>query len=97
MELFTVNALVFFVIGLVSMWTHAIKKWAMGEIKGKPLSWYWTHPKATVLAFMTMIGGIATAILTGTITDYAVGAHVLAAWGIGYGADTVNHQGDAEE
>lgn len=93
-ELFTLNALVFYGIGLVSMASHAVKKWAMGDIRGKLVDWYWSHPRATVLALMAMFGGIAGAILSGALTDYSIGAQILAAWGIGYAADTVNHQGD---
>lgn len=92
-ELFTINALMFYTIGLGSMFSHALKKWIYGEIRGKLVDWYWSHPKATVGAFLTMLGGIATAILSGALTDYAVGTQVLAAWGIGYASDTVNTQG----
>lgn len=92
MELFTQSALVFFAIGFISMLSHAVKKWVMGEIKGKLVDWYWSHPKATVGAVMACLGGIATAILSGALTDYSVGAQLLAAWGIGYSADTLNSQ-----
>ena len=92
MGLFTQSALVFFTIGIVSMLSHAVKKWVMGEIKGKLVDWYWSHPRATVGAIMACIGGIATAILSGALTDYSVGAQLLAAWGIGYSADTLNSQ-----
>lgn len=94
-ELFTIKALVFFAIGLLSMLTHAIKKWVAGEIRGKLVDWYLSHPRMTVGAVMACIGGIATAILSGALTDYSVGAQILAAWGIGYASDTVNNQGKA--
>lgn len=93
MELFTLNALVFFTIGILSMFSHAVKKWVQGEIKGKLTDWYAAHPRASVGAVMACIGGIATAILSGALTDYSVGAQILAAWGIGFAADTVNNQG----
>lgn len=92
-SLFTLDSAVFFVIGFLSMLSHAVKKWAMGEIRGNIIDWYWSHPRATVLAVGACVSGIATTILTGTLTDHTVGAQVLAAWGIGYGADTVNSQG----
>lgn len=74
------------------MLSHAVKKWAMGEINGKLVDWYWSHPRATVLALMAYLGGIATAILSGMLTDYTVGSQLMAAWGIGYSADTLNRQ-----
>lgn len=95
MGLFTEASAVFFLLGLVSMFSHALKKWAQGEVRGKLLDWYRSHPRDTALAVMAMIGGMASAILSGALTDYTVGAQVLAAWGIGYAADTVNSQGDA--
>ena len=92
-ELFSLNALVFFAIGLLSMILHCLKKWVAGEIRGKLVDWYWSHPRMTVGAVLTCFGGIATAILSGALDDYSVGAQILAAWGIGYAADTVNNQG----
>lgn len=94
-ELFTLNAFVFFTIGLLSMLSHAVKKWVAGEIRGKLVDWYWSHPRMTVGAILTCLGGIATAILSGALDDYSVGAQILAAWGIGYASDTVNNQGKA--
>lgn len=92
MELFTLNAAVFFVVGFLSMLSHAVKKWAMGEIQGKLVDWYWSRPRATVSAVMACVGGIATALLSEVLTDYSVGAQLLAAWGIGYSSDSLNSQ-----
>lgn len=92
MELFTVNSAVFFVIGFLSMLSHAVKKWTMGEIRGSVIDWYWMNPRATVGAVLACVGGIATAILSGALVDYTVGAQLIAAWGIGYSADTINNQ-----
>lgn len=91
-DLFTENSAVFFAIGFVSMLSHAVKKWAMGEIRGKLVDWYWSHPRATVGAVLACFGGIATAILSGVLTDYSVGAQLVAAWGIGYSSDSLNSQ-----
>lgn len=93
MQLFTTTAAMFFLIGLLSMFTHTLKKWAHGEIRGRLGDWYVSRPRATALSIMAMVGGIATAILSGALTDYMDGSHVLAAWGIGYAADSVNNQG----
>lgn len=93
LTLFTLNALVFFTIGLLSMFTHAVKKWVTGGIRGNLVDWYWSHPRATVGAVLAMIGGMATAILSGALDDYSVGAQILAAWGIGYASDSINSQG----
>jgi len=92
-DILTINTLVFILIGILSMFTHAIKKWLAGEIKGGLIDWYVTHPKATVSAFLACIGGIMAAVVSCTLTDYTVGVQVLAAWGIGYGSDTLNNQG----
>lgn len=92
-DLFTVNALLFYAIALAAMLGHAIKKWAYGELRGNVIDWYLTHPQASVAALMGCIGGIAGAILSGGLTDPAQGVQVLAAAGIGWGADTFNSQG----
>jgi len=91
-DFFSFTSLVFFTIGLLSMLSHAVKKWVKGEIRGNLIDWYICHPHMVAGAFITMLGGIASAILMGTLNDYTVGAQILAAWGIGYAADTINHQ-----
>ncbi len=91
--LFTQASIIFFAIGICSMLSHAVKKWTMGEVRGSIVDWYVDHPRATAGAVLTCLGGIATAILSGALTDPNVGAQLLAAWGIGYASDTVNNQG----
>ncbi len=92
--LFTLSSLEFFIIGLASMMMHGVKKWVQGEIRGNLIDWYIVHPRASVGALLACFGGIATAILTGTLTDHSQGAQIVAAWGIGYAADTINSQGE---
>lgn len=91
--LFTQAGMMFFLIGFASMLSHAVKKWIAGEIQGNLIDWYIVHPRMTVGAIMACGSGIATAILTGHLTDYGQGAQIIAAWGIGYAADTINNQG----
>ena len=91
--LFTQTAAVFIIIGMLSMLTHAVKKWIAGEIRGNLIDWYVEHPKMTAGAVLACLGGIATAILSGALTDYNSGAQIIAAWGIGYASDTINNQG----
>ena len=91
--LFTQASFMFFLLGLFSMGLHALKKYAAGEIRGGILDWYLMHPRATLQAVIACVGGIATAILSGALNDYTVGAQVLAAAGIGFSADTLNKQG----
>lgn len=91
--LLTQSALVFFLIGVVSMLTHAVKKWVAGEIRGNLIDWYMVQPRATLGALLACVGGIAAAVLSGQLTDYAQGAQIIAAWGIGYASDTINSQG----
>lgn len=93
---FTITSMMFFLIGFVSMLMHAVKKWIAGEITGGLIDWYVMHPKMSVGAVFACFGGIATAILSGALTDYNSGAQLLAAWGIGYAADTINNQGEAK-
>lgn len=93
LDLFTPTAFVFDAIGILSMLLHAIKKWVRGEIRGNLIDWYWMQPRATVGALMACLGGISTAILSGTLTDYTIEAQVIAAIGIGYASDTLNTQG----
>jgi hypothetical protein len=91
--LFTQASAIFFFIGFVSMLIHAVKKWVYGEIRGGLMNWYLRHPRATVSAVLACLGGIATLILTGVIVDPNDGAQVMAAFGAGYAADTLNNQG----
>lgn len=93
--LFTGTAMMFYAIGFASMISHAVKKWVTGEIRGGLIDWYVCNPRMTVGALMACIGGIAMAILSGALTDHTSGAQILAAWGIGYAADTINNQGKA--
>jgi hypothetical protein len=90
--LFNASSAVFFLIGLASMFIHALKKWVAGEIDGDLIHWYTVNKKMTVGAVLTCYGAIATAILSGALTDYTVGAQIIAAFGIGYAADTTNTQ-----
>lgn len=92
MILFTKVSLVFFLIGFASMGSHALKKWANGEIRGNILDWYLVRPQASIGALMACVGGIATAILSGALDNYTIGAQIIAAWGIGFSADTINSQ-----
>lgn len=91
--LFSYSALIFFATGMAAMAMHAFKKWIANEIVGSVIDWYVMHPKATAAAVMACVGGIASAVLTGVLTDCGQGAQIIAAWGIGYAADTVNNQG----
>lgn len=93
MELFTSTAFVFYTIGILSMLMHGVKKWTMGEVRGNLIDWYWSHPRASLGAVMACLGGIATLILSGVLTDYTISAQLVAAWGVGYGSDTLNSQG----
>ena len=92
LELFTSTSFVFYTIGILSMIVHGVKKWTQGEIRGNLIDWYWVHPRATVGAILACLGGIGTAILSGALNDFTVGAQILAASGIGYAADTLNKQ-----
>ena len=93
LDLLSSTSVVFYAIGILSMFSHAVKKWTYGEIRGNVWDWYWVHPRVTVGAFLTCVGGIITLILSGTLNDYTEGAQVIAAWGVGYGSDTLNNQG----
>lgn len=91
-QLFSLTALAFFCIGLLAMFAHALKKWTLGEIKGGLMDWYIQQPRATVGAILACLSGIAGALLSGILTDYSVGSQIVAAFGIGYAADTINTQ-----
>lgn len=91
--LITVSAFQFYLIAIAAMLLHAVKKWAYKEIRGSLVDWYIVHPRASLASFLACMGGIMTAILTGTLTDPHQGAQVLAAFGIGIGSDSLNTQG----
>ena len=95
-KLFTLASMEFFLIGIVAMFGHALKKWMYNEIDGRLLDWYTTHPKATVGAVFGCVTAIAGAILGAQLTDPNVGAQVLAAAGLGFAADTFNSQGPTQ-
>lgn len=95
-QLFTSTSFVFYLIGVLSMILHAVKKWTQGEIRGNLIDWYWMNSRASMGALLTCVGGIAAAILSGALTDWTVGAQILAASGIGFAADTVNNQQEAK-
>ncbi len=88
----TMTSLIFLLIALASMLTHGIKKWVSGEIEGNLIDWYVVHPKASVSAVLACVGGVLVAILTGALVAPIDGTSILAAWGLGYGADTLNSQ-----
>jgi hypothetical protein len=93
----TMTSLIFLLIALASMLTHGVKKWVNGEIQGDLIDWYLVHPRASIGAVMACIGGVMVAILTGTLTAPIDGTAILAAWGLGYGADTLNSQGTTKD
>jgi hypothetical protein len=90
--LFTVNTLVFLAVAMIGMVMHAVKKWADGDINGNLIDWYLVNPRATVRALLTCLGGLAGLVLTGVAVDWHISAQIVAVWGVGYGADTLNNQ-----
>jgi len=90
--LFTESSMIFILIGIFSMLTHGVKKWTQGEIRGNLIDWYVVHPRASIGALMACLGGVVTLILTGVVSDYSIGSHVMAVWGVGFAADTMNNQ-----
>lgn len=93
-KLITHSALVFYAIALAGILAHGVKRWATREIRGSLVDWYLMAPRRTVYAVTGALGGVAVALLTGTVVDWHDGAHVLAVWGMGYAADSgINGQG----
>jgi|CXWL01.1.fsa_nt_gi hypothetical protein len=84
--------LILVMVSLIGMVAHALKKWVTGEIEGSFVSWYTTHPRASVGALMGCLGGVLTAVLTGTLMDLS-DASIMAAFLTGFSADTFNNQG----
>lgn len=82
------TAFLFYLIAMVGMLSHSMLKWAKGEIRGNVLDWYIVNPRMSVLALLTVIGGTAGLLLNGTVSDVALGAHVIAVFGIGYSFDS---------
>lgn len=91
--LFSKSAFIFYAIAISGMLLHSILKWAKGEINGNVIDWYIVNPRRSVLALLTVVGSTAGLLLNGTVSDVALGAHVIAVFGIGYGFDSgVNKQ-----
>ena len=93
--LFSQIGLILTLVSLAGMVSHAIKKWVSGEIEGNFISWYTTHPRASVGALMGCLGTVLTAVLTGTLMDLS-DASIMAAFLAGFSADTFNNQGVKE-
>ncbi len=86
--LFSLQAMGFFGIALAGVLVHAVVKWAKGEISVSLFSYFFqSNQRASVLMLLATIGGVATALLTGTLHGLNDGASVLAMWGVGFAAD----------
>jgi len=92
----SMNALGFYSIALAGVLIHIAVKWARNELPvSVPDYLFRSNKKATVLMLMTAIGSTAAVLLSGTISNLGDGAHVLAAWGIGYAADSAINKGQS--
>jgi hypothetical protein len=91
------NAFGFYGLALGGIVMHAVVKWARGELPVSVFSYFFqTNTKASALMAMTALGGTASVLLSGTISNLHDGAHVLAAWGIGYAADSALNTGSSK-
>ena len=96
--LFSLHSLGFLGIVLGGILVHAVWKWGSGEIPIGLYSYFFqVNRKSTALMVLSALGGLATAILTGTISDLQDGAHVLAAWGIGFASDSMFNKAKDKE
>jgi hypothetical protein len=96
-QLFTYQALVFYLIGISAMFAHALKMKAKGELPCSFIEWGTKNPAKTAWAYLSCIGAIAVLILSGQIYDINAGAHILTAFGAGFIADNaLNGVGDAD-
>jgi hypothetical protein len=86
-QLFTYQALVFYLVGIAAMFAHALKMMAKGELPCSFIEWGTQNPAKTAWAHMSCLGSIAALILSGQIYDINAGAHILTAFGAGFIAD----------
>lgn len=87
-KLFTITALGFYGIGITAMFAHALQKRAKGEMRCEFIEWGLKNKAKTAWAYLSCLGVIASAILTGQVYDINDGAHVVAAFGIGFMSDS---------
>ncbi|MCK9394228.1 MAG: hypothetical protein M0Q44_01390 [Methylobacter sp.] len=87
-KLFTLTAFGFYGIGIVAMFAHALQKMAKGEMSCSFIEWGFRNKAKTAWTYLSCLGLIAVAILTGQVYDLNEGAHIIAAFGIGFASDS---------
>lgn len=86
-KLITFQALIFYGIGIAAMFAHALQKMAKGDMPCGFIEWGFRNKAKTAWAYLSCLGLIASAILTGQVYDINEGAHIIAAFGIGFASD----------
>lgn len=96
-KLLNMTAFYFMMILLLGILVHAVINWTNGKITTSLFVYFFVaNKKATVRMILVALGGLVTALLTGTVYDLQDGAHLLAVWGFGFAADSAFNN-DKEE
>lgn len=88
-QLFTQTTFMFLFVAYIGILAHVIVKWLKNELQIPPMDYLFrVNQKASALMFLGTCGGIATGVLTQQFTDIQNSTQILAAWAIGYMADS---------
>jgi len=93
--LFTLDNLLFIIIGIAGMAGHGIKKFYQKQLSTTLTDYYWNNnKKRTLLAVATTIGALMGVVLGDQLPD-KIGAWILLAFSTGYMSDSsINKDGE---
>lgn len=87
------TALAFIALVNLGVLMHAIKKWALREIRGGVIDWFIVHPRATVAVLMAANGAALASLFSGELNDLRNGHQIVLAFLAGFAIDGFNSQG----
>jgi hypothetical protein len=95
-KLFTSAAFGFYAIALLGLVAHAVKKWAMGEIKYSVYAYLFTvDRRGTLVTVATVLGSVIGAVGSGSIVSLHEFADLSTAFLIGFAFDSAIYPANA--
>lgn len=88
----------FFLVGLLGMTFHWLKKWARGEIQEGFNEYYFhSHRKNSFYALLVYIGAFSTIALSGSLDGENLKQTLLLLLSTGFNADSIANKGTPTE